>query len=499
MKGNASLESMDEFVFDKHYHYYTNQLQSTGGSSSENNNNESRRKRKRKKNKEFKETYDPSNVELFTGSWGEGLRYKEKMKKEMEERRREAEEEERLLKIEKEKEEEERKKKGEDNAPDASKKEKPKDDMNLSIFHGVSYKDSTGRSWYEPPKHLKPAQEPVQTEEMDPELVKMLKQDSSSSGYKKNIYKLQGSDHTCFLPKKNIHTWSHGKTVTCIRVFPNYGHLFLSGSEDGTVKIYDIQTKKCMLTYIGHEKGIKDICFAEDGSSFLTCSFDKYVRHWDTETGKCISKYTTDRIPYCVKFYPVGTPSTFLVGQSDKKVVQWDMREKEVVLEYDRHLAAVNTITFFDNNSRFVTTSDDKSIRVWDYGIPVDIKYIAEPYMHSMPSVTPHPNKKYLLFQSLDNKIYVYNAGDKFTLHKRKVFSGHTIAGYACRIGVSNDGKFVMSGDSSGNICFWDWKTTRLLTKIKAHDKVAIDCVWHPTESSKILTGGWDGKIKLWD
>lgn len=57
-----------------------------------------------------------------------------------------------------------------------------------------------------------------------------------------------------------------------------------------------------------------------------------------------------------------------------------------------RHLGAVNTITFVDENRRFVTTSDDKSLRVWEWNIPVDMKYIADPTMHSMPAVTPSPN-----------------------------------------------------------------------------------------------------------
>lgn len=76
--------------------------------------------------------------------------------------------------------------------------------------------------------------------------------------------------------------------------------------------------------------------------------------------------------------------------------------------EYDYHLGAVNTITFVDEGRRFVTTSDDKTIRVWEYGIPVQIKYIADPGMHSIPAVTLHPNKQWFIGQSLDNQIVTY-------------------------------------------------------------------------------------------
>ena len=33
----------------------------------------------------------------------------------------------------------------------------------------------------------------------------------------------------------------------------------------------------------------------------------------------------------------------------------------------------------------------------------------------------------------------------------------------------------------------------------KAHDKVVIDCQWHPHETSKVVTASWDGTIKYWD
>jgi pre-mRNA-processing factor 17 len=48
-----------------------------------------------------------------------------------------------------------------------------------------------------------------------------------------------------------------------------------------------------------------------------------------------------------------------------------------------------------DNNRRFVSTADDKKIYVWEFGIPVVIKHVSEPDMHSIPKATMHPNQKY--------------------------------------------------------------------------------------------------------
>lgn len=64
--------------------------------------------------------------------------------------------------------------------------------------------------------------------------------------------------------------------------------------------------------------------------------------------------------------------------------------------EYDRHLGAVNSITFVDSNRRFVTTSDDNSLRVWEWDIAVDFKHLADPNMQSMPTSTLSPNGRCL-------------------------------------------------------------------------------------------------------
>ncbi|EEF37026.1 pre-mRNA splicing factor prp17, putative [Ricinus communis] len=256
---------------------------------------------------------------------------------------------------------------------------------------------------------------------------------------------------------------------------------------------------QCMRTYMGHSKAVRDISFCNDGTKFLTAGYDKNIKYWDTETGQVISTFSTGKIPYVVKLDPDDDKQNILLaGMSDKKIVQWDMNTGQITQEYDQHLGAVNTITFVDNNRRFVTSSDDKSLRVWEFGIPVVIKYISEPHMHSMPSIAVHPNTNWFAAQSMDNQILIYSTRERFQLNKKKTFKGHTVAGYACQVNFSPDGRFVMSGDGEGKCWFWDWKSTKVFRTLKCHEGVCIGCEWHPLEQSKVATCGWDGLIKYW-
>ncbi|KAF8253804.1 WD40 repeat-like protein [Wilcoxina mikolae CBS 423.85] len=312
--------------------------------------------------------------------------------------------------------------------------------------------------------------------------------------------KKEPGTQTNYIPKKLVHTWKgHTKPITALRFFPKSGHLLLSSASDSKVKIWDVYHQRELLrTYNGHSKAVTDISFNPSGQSFLSASYDRYMKLWDTETGQCINRFTTGKIPHVIRFNP-SQPLGFLAGMSDKKIVQFDTRSGELVQEYDHHLGPVNTITFVDEDRRFITTSDDKSLRAWEYGIPVPIKFIAEPYMYSMVRAAAHPSGKYVAYQSGDNQVVVYAATDKFRQNRKKAFRGHNNAGYAIDVDISPDGQFLMSGDSGGWLCFWDWKSCKLYHKFQASDGPVVAAQWHPQETSKVASAGLDCVIKYWD
>ena len=306
----------------------------------------------------------------------------------------------------------------------------------------------------------------------------------------------------CFIPKKLLHTYTgHSKSLTAIKWFPRSAHLFLSAGMDGKIKLWEVfNQRRNVLTFLGHKSAVRDICFNRFGDKFLSTGYDRSLKLWDTETGQCIKKFSNRKVAYCVKFNPDDERShLFLSGMNDKKILCWDSRSGGICQEYDRHLGPINTITFVDNNRRFVSTSDDKSIRVWEWDIPVDIKYIADAGLHAVPAVTQSPNGKWLACQMMDNKIQAFACMNRFKLNPKKIFTGHMVAGYACSPDFSPDMSFLSSGDADGKVYLWDWKTTKLLQTFQAHENVCINTLWHPHETSKLLTAGWDNYIKLWD
>jgi len=71
-------------------------------------------------------------------------------------------------------------------------------------------------------------------------------------------------------------------------VFSPDGKTALSGSDDFTLKLWDINTGKVIRSFEGHTGGIYSVAFSPDGKTVLSGSDDKTLKLWDISTGKVI-------------------------------------------------------------------------------------------------------------------------------------------------------------------------------------------------------------------
>ena len=54
-----------------------------------------------------------------------------------------------------------------------------------------------------------------------------------------------------------------------------------SGSRDKTIRIWEVKNARCVITLIGHDNWVTDVCFHPGGRYLISVSDDKSLRVWD--------------------------------------------------------------------------------------------------------------------------------------------------------------------------------------------------------------------------
>ncbi|MGH2413942.1 MAG: WD40 repeat domain-containing protein, partial [Microcystaceae cyanobacterium] len=75
------------------------------------------------------------------------------------------------------------------------------------------------------------------------------------------------------------------------------GYMLATGSEDKTLKLWNVETGQCLKTLQGHQNLLKSIAFSPDGQTLVTSSFDETMKIWNVQTGQCLKILRVKR-PY---------------------------------------------------------------------------------------------------------------------------------------------------------------------------------------------------------
>ena len=315
---------------------------------------------------------------------------------------------------------------------------------------------------------------------------------------------LSSTAAACRTPKKLMHIYQgHDSGIQIMRWSARSGHLLFAADLAGVVKLWDVLgTKAVVATFRSHEQSVNSMEVGDEGRRLSTTSLDGYVRIWDVEAGAVITSLSRNQTG-CNHHVVHPEFSSCILTAYDKEICLWDLRASQtsVARQYLGHLGAVMHLHFLQNGETFLSTSSDKTLRTWDFRVPIGVQQFADVAMQAIPHVVSHPHESLLAAQTLGNKVVVYSdlGGGKMKLVRGKSFEGHTVSGTACQLSFSHDGQFLSSGDSTGSIFIWDWASGKLVKTFAAHSKVCVSNVWHPRESSKLLTSSWDHTIKLWN
>ena len=112
----------------------------------------------------------------------------------------------------------------------------------------------------------------------------------------------------------------HTDFVCCV-VFSSDGTSIISGSNDKTVKLWDVQTGGIVNTFFGHKRSVNSVSISADSATIGSTSKDKTIRLWNVRTGGC--PFTIRLRDFVSDIMLPPTDPQCLMYISNKKVWQW--------------------------------------------------------------------------------------------------------------------------------------------------------------------------------
>ncbi|MEP0777011.1 hypothetical protein NDI39_05205 [Microcoleus sp. ZQ-A2] len=78
--------------------------------------------------------------------------------------------------------------------------------------------------------------------------------------------------------------------------FSRDGQRLASGSDDHTLRLWDVHEGRCLKTLQGHSHGVWSVTFSPEGESVASGSQDETIKLWDVKTGECQNTLKSERL-----------------------------------------------------------------------------------------------------------------------------------------------------------------------------------------------------------
>jgi hypothetical protein len=289
----------------------------------------------------------------------------------------------------------------------------------------------------------------------------------------------------------------HTDGVSAVAFSPPRGYA-LSGAAlkdtDPVVRLWNLDAGKGRAL-VGHKAGITSVAYSEAGRLGITGSNDGTVRVWHLPSLKegQVLKGHTDRV-LAVAVAPNG--KQIASGSRDRTVRLWDAATGKV-RTLAGHTDAVCALAYSPDGKRLASGSSDRTIRLWDVETG---KEIADLRAHSegVQSVAFAPDGKRLLSGGLDGQFLLWDvAAMPRGLAGWPVRPLAAAARPVYAVAFTPDGRHVLSGGHDGQIRLVEVATGTVEAQVSAH-KGAVRSLAVSPDGRYLLSGGDDRLVKLW-
>jgi sugar lactone lactonase YvrE len=287
----------------------------------------------------------------------------------------------------------------------------------------------------------------------------------------------------------------HDGVVWSVAFSPD-GARILTGSADGTARLWDAATGKELARLEGHTSVVSSVAFSPDGARILTSSNDKTARLWDAATGKELARLKGHISGFSsVAFSPDG--ARILTGSLDSTARLWNAATGKELARLEGHTRGVWSVAFSLDGARILTgsggllDSHDDTARLWDAATGKELARF-EGHDSFVYSVAFSPDGARILTGSNDNTVRLWDAAMGKELTR---LEGHE--GAVSSVAFSPDGTRILTGSEDNTARLWDAATGKELARLEGETSPVYGIAFSP-DGTRLLTGSSDNMARLW-
>lgn len=284
-----------------------------------------------------------------------------------------------------------------------------------------------------------------------------------------------------------------GAASTCLS-FRSDGQAVVSADNDGTIRVWDIHTAKCVRSPWQHGRAGQVLAFNPQGTYALTAADGRTARVWNVHTGEAV----TPPLPHGARvvhaaFAPDGC--SVVTAGADGVARVWSVprgRPTGVVL---RHRGSIRAVAFSPDSLRVVTAGEDNTARVWD---ATTGNALTPPLRHngSVHGASLHRNGQLLLTVANDHIVRLW---DPITARpvgsSVPAFTTHQAPGP--KRWLSADGCRVVTPEDDFSVRLRDASTGEALGPLLVHGSAVLYAAFSP-DGLHLVTLSDDNTARIW-